>query len=104
MYGSDVGLTRAKAVAVLVRLSAKSNLDSGTSQLTRQIVRRALHDPSDAVRSDAVHALGHFGKEDIIPALREVEESDPSPEVQGLSIRTEATKAIEAIHKRTNGN
>lgn len=104
MSGSDLGLTRAKAVAVLVRISAKSRLDSATSQSIRQIVLRALRDSSDTVRSDAVHALGKFGGEDMIEALREVEQSDPSPEVQGLSIRADATKAIAAIHRRTGGN
>jgi HEAT repeat protein len=104
MYESDVGLMRANAAAVLVEVSAKKTLDSGTSQAVRQIILHALHDPSESTRITTVDVLGKFGGEDMVPALREVEESDPSAEVQGLSIRAEATKAIEAIHKRSGGN
>jgi HEAT repeat protein len=104
MYRSDLGLTRAKAAAVLVQLFAKDSLDSGTSQSIRQIVIHALHDPSEAVRSDTVHALGSFAEQDMVPALREVAETDPSPEIQGSSIRKAATKAIAAIEKRAHRN
>ncbi|MGA8431532.1 MAG: HEAT repeat domain-containing protein [Candidatus Sulfotelmatobacter sp.] len=100
MYGSDVGLTRAKAASLLVQIFEKNNLASGTSESIHQIIMHSLHDPSEAVRIDTVHALGSFGGEDMIPALREVAETDPSPEVQGSSIRKEATRAIAAIEKK----
>jgi len=103
MYGSDVGLTRADAAAVLVQAWAKAGKQLGPSlsERVKQITLTALRDPEEAVRSHTIGALGKFGGQDMIPALRQVAETDPSPEVQGHSIRKRAAKAIEAIQKRT---
>jgi hypothetical protein len=48
-----------------------------------------------------VDALGKFGGADMISALKEVAANDPSPEVEGHSIRKSAAEAIAAIQKRT---
>jgi hypothetical protein len=102
MYGSDVALTRAEAAPVLVRAlaSARDGLDPESSRAVRQVIVRALHDPHEAVRGNTVEALGSFGTEDMIPALKAVAETDPSPEVQGHSIKKSASEAIAAIQKR----
>lgn len=100
---SPISINRAVAVPVLVRAlgRAKGTLDVGTVQAARQTVLAALQDPDEAVRSFTVHALGKFGTEDMIAPLRKVAETDPSPEVQGQSIRKAAVDAIAAIEKRT---
>lgn len=102
MFGSDVGLVRAKAAPVLVQALAKApnTLNAKTAQKAKQIVRQALLDPYDAVRIDAVRALGRFGGEDMIPALKQVAESDPIREGQDSLIRKWAAEAIVAIQKR----
>jgi hypothetical protein len=101
MYASDLGVLRANAAAVLVRTLGKSQiLDAETAAEVRQIVLQSLHDPKESVRSETVRALGKFGGQDMLPALRQVAETDPAPEVQGRSVRTQAAKAILAIEKR----
>lgn len=104
MYKHDEGLTRAEAAAVLVQSLAKAGnqLDSRMIVMVRQVIVTALRDPSDAVRSSTVRALGKFGGPDMIPALLQVAASDPSPEYQGHSIRREAADAIAEIGKRVN--
>ena len=102
MYSSDVGLVRAEAAGVLVQAvaKAKDQLDRNTIGIANQLIVRALRDRDDAVRSTSVSALGKFGGQDMIPALEQVAQSDPSPEVQGHSIRKSALNAIDAIQKR----
>jgi HEAT repeat protein len=65
-----------------------------------RIILRTLQDPDELVRAFTVHAVGKYGTEDMIPALRKVAEADPSPEVEGHSIRKAAADAIAAIQKR----
>ena len=81
---------------------AKDSLDPRTAQAARQIVLGALSDPDEGVRAFTVHALGRFGAEDMIAALRKVAQTDPSPEVEGHSIRKSAAEAITAIQKRAS--
>jgi hypothetical protein len=102
MYGSDVGLIRAEASAVLVQALGKSKnqIDLTATQKVKRVVLTALQDPDESVRSSTVRALGMFGEVDMIPALEQVAETDPSPEVQGHSIRKSATDAIASIQKR----
>jgi HEAT repeat protein len=99
MYGSDVGLLRAEAAPVIARALAqgKTELDPEIAQQAREIVLRALKDPHDAVRSKTVRSLGRFGGVDMIPALNEVAQSDPT-------FRDTATKAISDIQKRAGQN
>jgi hypothetical protein len=100
---SVVSINRAATIPVLVQAlgKAKGTLDPTTVQSARRIVLGALQDPDEGVRGFVVHALGKFGSEDMIAPLRKVSESDPSPEVQGHSIRKSAVEAIAAIEKRT---
>jgi hypothetical protein len=102
MFGSDVGLTRAEAAPLLVQALAKgrNQLDPATAEKAKQSILTALHDSEEAVRSSTVRALGEFGEEDMIPALRQVAEGDPSPEVHGHSIRKSAMDSIGSIQKR----
>jgi len=95
-------MNRAVSVPVLIQAlgKAKGLLDPGTVRAARQIVLGALQDPDEAVRVFTVHALGKYGAEGMIPALRKVAEADPSPEVDGHSIRKSAAEAIAAIQKR----
>jgi hypothetical protein len=104
MYSSDVGLTRAEAAPGLVQALAKGGkqLDPATVNKVKQIIQTALLDSDDAVRSSTITALGKFGEVDMVPALRKVAETDPSPEIQGYSIRKSAVEAIAAIQKRTS--
>jgi len=94
-------LSRGRVVAMLVHALAKgrNDLDAATIQTVQQIILSALRDPNDAVKIPTVKALGSFGGEDMIPALRVVAEKDPSPS-EGYAIRAWATEAITAIQKR----
>lgn len=101
---SDLALDRLKAAKIFVELlaSARDRLDQDTTEAIRQAVMLALHDKDDSVRSQAVDTLESHGGTDLIPALREVAESDPA--VSGAThefwIRKEAAKAIAAIQQR----
>ena len=92
---------RGYVVALLVQALSKGRgeLDAVTSQAVRQIILSALHDPDDVVKIPTVKALGSFGGEDMIPALRNVAETDPDPS-EGYAIRKWAAEAIAAIQKR----
>jgi HEAT repeat protein len=102
---SDLGLVRGRADAVLVQALAKgrNSLDASMIDAVQQIIRGALHDPDAVVRTDTVEALGHYGSEDMIPALNDVAERDPSPDEE-YAIRRWATEAIAAIRKRGGKN
>ncbi|MGC1106863.1 MAG: HEAT repeat domain-containing protein [Candidatus Acidiferrales bacterium] len=92
---------RYQAVAVLIQVRATvRELSANTSEEIRDATIRALHDTHEMVRIGTVHALGRFGGTDMIPALQKVAQTDPSPEVQGRSIRKAAASAIAAIQKR----
>jgi hypothetical protein len=101
---SAISMNRAVSVPVLVQAlgKAKGTLDQGTAQTARRIILRAFQDSDEAVRAFTVRALGRYGTEDMIPALRKVAESDPSPGVDGQSIGTSAVEAIAAIEERTS--
>lgn len=101
MYSSDVGLMRAEATPVLVMALAndKSDLGDDMIQQARQVILQALQDPSEAVRIDTVRSLSNFGKEDMIPALKAVAQTDPSPD-ENYYIRRHAAEAIAAIQQR----
>jgi len=105
MYRSDVGLIRASAAAVLAQVLGKSGeeLDSAMALTVRQTVLAALRDPVEVVRSSTVRELGAFGREDMIPALQQVAESDSAvSRTRGTFwIRQDAVKAIAEIRKRS---
>jgi hypothetical protein len=103
MYSSDLGVLRGNAAAVLVRALANrgKTIDAGTVSNVRQIILGALHDSQEGVRIQTINALGRFGNEDIVPALRQVAEADPAPGLQGHSVKTQAARAIAAIEKRS---
>ncbi len=96
------GANRVTAVPVLVQALARArdNLAPHTVQTVRQVISLSLRDPDEGVRAGAVDALSKFGEQDMIPALKVVAQTDPSPEVQGHSIRKMAAEAIAEIQKR----
>lgn len=101
MFASEVGLVRAEAAPVIVQALAKTaGLDLKTIQAAKQLILKALRDREEAVRINTVEALGSFGEQDMIPALRQVAETDPAQAVGGYPIRKWAAKAIAAIEKR----
>jgi hypothetical protein len=101
---SPISMNRAVTVPVLVQALAKANgaLDPQTVQAAKQIVLRSLQDADEAVRAFTVGALGEYGAEDMIPALRKVAKEDPAPGEDGRSISTSAVEAIAAIEKRSS--
>jgi hypothetical protein len=104
MSGSSRILDRADASVILVELSAKagSALDPSLAHEMKQIVIHALHDQDESVRDETVKSLEKFGTEDMIPALRQIAESDSAVDTVNHTfwIRSRAVKAIAAIQKR----
>jgi hypothetical protein len=102
---SAITLERIVTVPMLVKIlgKAKGNLDPTMALAARQIVLGALRDPNEGVRAFTVDALGNYGGNDMVAALRKVAETDLSPEMDGSSIRKAAAEAIAAIQKRTAG-
>lgn len=100
---SAITVERIVTVPMLVKIlgKTKGNLDPTMALAARQIVLGALRDPNEGVRAFTVDALGSYGGNDMVAALRKVAETDPSPEVDGNSIRKAATEAIAAIQERT---
>jgi hypothetical protein len=101
---SVISMNRTVSVPVLVQVLAKSKdtLNPKTIQAAKRIVLGALQDSDEGVRAFTVYALGKYGAADMVPALRKVAESDPSPIVDGQSIRSMALEAIAKIQKRTS--
>jgi hypothetical protein len=92
---------RYEAVPVLVQLRAKHRtLSTEATQKIRQATVAALHDTEVSVRISAIAALRDFGGQDMLEALQDVAVKDPSPEVDGQSVRKYATRAIAAIQER----
>lgn len=102
---SDLGLVRSRAVALLVEALAngRNDLDASTIEAAQQVIRGALHDPDAVVRTKTVKALERYGSEEMIPELKEVAETDISPDGQ-FAIRRWAAEAIAAIQKRAGKN
>ncbi len=101
MFGSNI-LLREEAAPVIVQALAKTaGLDQKTIQAAKQLTFKALRDQEEAVRINTIEALKSFGGEDMIPALKQVAQSDPAaPAANGDSIRKWAAEAIAAIEKR----
>jgi hypothetical protein len=101
-YAPGPDISRGDVVAMLIQALAKgkSDLEDRTIETVRHIILNALRDPDDGVRIDTVKALGSFGEKDMIPALEDVAEHDPGPDVHGHSIRKWAAQAITEIQKR----
>jgi HEAT repeats len=98
---SSSAIARGATVASLVQALAKgkSELSTEINQTVTQIILSALRDPDETVKIPTVKALGQFGGEDMIPALRVVAETDPDP-AENYAIRKWAAEAIAAIQQR----
>ena len=96
---------RMGASVLLIKLWAKAGdvLDAATSQEVRRILERALHDQHEFTRATTIEYLQKYGREDMIPALRAVAESDPAidKESQQFYLREYAAKAAAEIQRRT---
>jgi hypothetical protein len=101
---SNFALERRQTAELLLEVLAKkkTNLDPSMIEASKQVVQMALHDPDSGVRIGTVHALAEFGGEDMIPALRQIAESDPYVDTDNHSfwIRDYAHQAIDAIEQR----
>jgi hypothetical protein len=108
MAASDLSVYRYQAVPVLIQLHARvPGLAPATVGNIAEIATHALHDPDEMVRIGTVQAMDSFGTEDMIPALKEVADSDPSyakseDKLQVPGVRENAVKAIVAIQKRAS--
>lgn len=97
-------LDRDSASRIVIELSAQvgKQLDPSIAQEARGMITNFLHDPYEGVRDDTVEELAKFGAEEIIPALEDVAQSDPSTDRVDHShwIRKRAARAIAEIQKR----
>lgn len=103
---SKFALYREIASPMLVEAicKAQGTLDREIAVAAREMVLSDVRDSDVGVRSATVLALGEFGETDMIPALEELAANDPSPEVEGHSIRKSAALAIAKIQKREPHN
>ncbi len=97
-------LDRDSASRIIIELSARAGkeLDPSIAQEAKEMITNFLHDPYEGVRDDTVENLAKVGTEEMIPALRQVAESDPAVDrVNHYWIRNRAVKAIATIEKRS---
>lgn len=99
---TDGAIGRAIAAPMIVEAvqKAQGTLDAETAEAAKQTIMTDLRDSDLGIRSFTVDALGKFGDADMIPALQEVAAKDPSPEIEGHSIRKAAVESIAAIEAR----
>jgi hypothetical protein len=101
---SDFYRDRMKAAPIFVALlaSAKGSLDSNTAETMKQAVVLALHDKRTEVQWEAVDSLQNYGASDMIPALKELAESNPGAGATSdeTAVRKRAAKAIAATQER----
>jgi hypothetical protein len=97
---------RGYVVAMLVQALAKGKgeLDTGTVAETQGIILSGLRDPNHGIRGETIRALGKFGGEDMIPALRASADAENSNDAGSRSIRRRTLQAIAEIEKRTVKN
>lgn len=105
-YKTVPGQFRGLAVAMLVQALAKgkSDLDAPTVSEIREIILSALRNPDHNIKGDTIRALGKFGAEDMIPALRATADAETSNDAGSRSIRRRTLQAIADIQKRTGKN
>lgn len=93
---------RGYVVAMLVQALAKgkNDLDVATVHEVQEIILSGLHDTDHGFKGDTIRALGKFGGEDMVPALRAVADAETSNDAGSRSIRRRTLEAIAAIEKR----
>jgi hypothetical protein len=103
---SDLFMDRLKAVGTSVALLARADgsLDSTTAEAMRQMIILALHDKRVEVQWEAVDFLERYGGSNMIPALKELADSNPGPHAtqDDIAVRKNAAQAIAAIQKRAD--
>jgi hypothetical protein len=103
-YKNSPARFRGSVVAMLVQAlsGGKSELDGATIAQTREVIVSGLRDPDHGVRGDTTAALGKFGGEDMIPALKESADSETSDDAGTRSLRRRTLRAIDDIEKRAS--
>jgi HEAT repeat protein len=82
----------------------KGELDTATVAETQEIILSGLRDPDHGIRGKTIRALGKFGGDDMIPALRASADAETSNDAGSQSIRRRTLRAISEIEKRAGGN
>ena len=99
-------LDRANASRILIELSARARgaADPAKAEETQRIIVGALHDADENVRGETINCLEKFGTDNMIPALRQVAESEPAISKTNhiFWLRGRAAKAISAIQERAS--
>jgi HEAT repeat protein len=105
-FESAPHFVRGRVAAMMVQALAKgrNEVDPATREAVEQTTLNALHDSDEGVRIDIVKGLGEFGTEDMVPALRVLAKTDPTPAVYGYSRRKWAAEAIAQIQKRAHAH
>jgi hypothetical protein len=99
---------RYQSIPVLTHCDALgSNESSAIHQQVQDVIISGLRDPNVIIRQGTVEAIGKYGKQDMIPALHKIAESDPASIPRGdgqlyFPVRESAIKAIHSIQERTN--
>lgn len=105
-YTNSPARFRGSVVAMLVQAQAKGKgeLDAATVAEVREVVVSGLRDPDHGVKGETIRALGKFGGEDMIPALRATADAETSDDAGSRSIRRRTLQAIADIEKRVGKN
>lgn len=104
MSVSRFPLERISASRIVMELSARAgdSIDPGIAKESKETVVTLLHDQNESVRGETINSLEKFGTKDMIPALRQVAESDQAvgKTTHGYWLRGRAAKAISTIQRR----
>jgi hypothetical protein len=101
---------RYQSIPLLVHFSALASKESPAVQKqVRDAIMSGVFDSNVIVRQGMVEAIGKYGKEDMIPALQKIAESDPvSRRLDSgklyFTVRESAINAIQSIRERTNAS
>jgi HEAT repeat protein len=90
------------AMLVLALAKGKGELNAATAAETREAILKGLRDPDHGVKGDTIEALGKFGGEDMIPALRALADAETANDAGSRSIRRRTLQAIDDIEKRAS--
>jgi hypothetical protein len=101
---------RYQSIPLLVHFSAStSKVSPAVNQQVRDAIMSGVSDSNVLVRQGTVEAIGKYGKQDMIPVLQKIAESDPvSRRLNSgklyFTVRESAIKAIQSIQERTNAS
>jgi hypothetical protein len=99
---------RYQSIPLLVHFGASaSEVSPAIHKQVQDAIMSGLRDSNVIVRQGTVEAIGKYGKQDMIPVLQKIAESDPVSRrlANGqlyFTVRESAIKAIQSIQERTN--